>query len=876
MKKLINKLPSTSYRTLITLIFCLLIASSSFALVTNINSEATHSAIQDAVVAANSGDTLLVSTGQYDYMWLNGKSLTILGGFSADFSAQVSYTNTILSGSSYCASFPVSTSTVEGLTFSNSKRGITVRHGSLVTARHCRIENNISDNDGGGISVYESSTLVLENCVVQNNSVTNNIQNGGGGGCTLYTYSSLILSNSIFKNNYALKEGGAIAIGSESYVELKGGSLVYANTSDGNGGGIYSSGGKLFVHDGAQIGGETSPPNVANDSGGGVYALNSSVTFKGPGPVLFNNYAGTNGGGAYIYNTKFSVYDNAEIGFSSNNKTNFAGDSGGGIYAYYNCIVAITNSKIHACRANDNGGAIYAREDSDIILFNSMIGNTNDIYSNFSEERGGGISLEWNSSLVANGTTFDNNYASDDGGGISCDDSNLIITNSVFKNNVAVDDGGAICGISGSATAEIIDCIIVTNFADDGGGISWDSDSNFTVRNSLIFGNEVTDDGAGFNFTGSGLAILDNLKISQNTAVESGGGFWADGEQNLILTNSIISLNNGDFGGAGYVLDANVECVDCTIIQNSANLDGGGFFAYNSDAVLSLKNVNVISNLAKSTSDLANIGGGGLAAGFGAEVELINCLFENNVSSNHGGAIAVYASELNINSDFSTFPPLTQPPNRFFNNSAPNDKQGGAILITHNSVATIKDAIFTNNFAGGYGGAIYIYENSVSDLINVIAAKNNSVGSGDGICAAESSGLSLVNSTVVENNEDGVRIVSASSLAMTNCIVWGHSSMEISSDENVQFCDVEGGYATGTGNIDANPAFDSNSYELSAFSPCINTGINVNVQYDCVGEVRPQLGGYDLGAYELIPEPFLIVIYYLLFIIYYCRRKFKY
>ena len=855
MKNLFNKI-------LITFVFGFLIANSCFALVTNINSGAAHSAIQDAVVAANSGDTLLVSTGQYNYMWLSGKSLTILGGYTADFSAQVSYTNTILSGSSYCASFPVSTSTVEGLTFSNSKRGITVRHGSLVTARHCRVENNLSANNGAGIVVFENSTLVLEDCVVENNSVTNIPGSGLGGGAYIYNSSSLIASNSVFRYNFANYEGGGIAIGFQSYVELKGGSLVYANISDGNGGGIYSGGGKLFVHDGSQIGGETSPPNIAKDSGGGIYAVTSSVVLKGPGPILFNNYAGTNGGGAYIYNTDLSVYDNAEIGFDSNNKTNFAGDSGGGIYAL-NSVVAITNSEIYACWANDDGGGgIYAREDSDVILFNSVVGNTNDTYLNFSENRGGGVSIEWNSSLVANGTTFINNHAKYDGGGISCDDSNLIITNSVFKNNIGNNDGGAIFLRSGDAVAEIVDSLIVSNYAEEGGGILWNSNSNLVVRNSIILGNEATKDGAGVLFSGSGFANLYNVDIAQNTAVRDGGGFMAGEGQNLMFSNCIIRLNNGKNGGGGFILDANVKCIDSSLIENSAELDGGGVLIDDFEAVLSLKNVNVISNLAKSINGVVNIGGGGIAAASDSVLNLINCLFEYNVSSNFGGAIGIYDSTLNIESDFNSFLPFTQPPNRFFNNSAPNNRQGGAILITAKSNVSIKDAIFTNNFAGGYGGAVYVYDGSTSDFVNVILAHNSSINSGDGIRAAQDSVLSMAYCTVADNDEDGVT-TDSSALAMTNCIVWGHSSIQVDAGGNVQYCDIEGGYATGTGNIDANPDFVSSLYELSVFSPCINTGINVNVQYDCVGELRPQLGGYDLGAYEIVPEPFLFI--YLLF-----------
>jgi hypothetical protein len=94
-------------------------------------------------------------------------------------------------------------------------------------------------------------------------------------------------------------------------------------------------------------------------------------------------------------------------------------------------------------------------------------------------------------------------------------------------------------------------------------------------------------------------------------------------------------------------------------------------------------------------------------------------------------------------------------------------------------------------------------------------------------------------------------------LALTNCIVWGHATLNIAAGQTVQFCDVDGGYP-GTGNLNAEPLFVNAAavdYALQAGSPCIDTGAIIGVTHDCLGEPRPYGSAPDLGAYEFVPEP---------------------
>ncbi|RLD08307.1 MAG: hypothetical protein DRI44_09950 [Chlamydiae bacterium] len=435
-----------------------------------------------------------------------------------------------------------------------------------------------------------------------------------------------------------------------------------------------------------------------------------------------------------------------------------------------------------------------------------------------------------------------NGISSGSGGGILIFGNGTVL-NCIFTNNVAQDvtyGGGAIYSFSGF----ISNCTVKANTAIKGGGL-------------LLRGNSVVKD-----------------CVLEGNNADNGGAIYCNNSGEI--SNCIIKNNTADNGAGGYIIAGEAIFEENEIIGNIAVKDGGAFYVFNSGAKLVLKNVNVISNLAESTSAVANLGGGGVAVVLNAELNLINCLFDSNASSNFGGAISIYASQLSIDSDFSTFPALTQPPNRFFNNSAPNDRQGGAILITAESGASIKNAIFTNNYAGGFGGAVYVYDASTCDFVNIVVAHNNSMDSGDGIRAVQDSALRMAYCTVVDNDKYGVTTV-GSDLTMTNCIVWAHGTTEVSSGENVQYSDIQGGYATGTNNIAFDPLFVDSAnlnYQLTLGSPCKNTALDIGIMSDCIGETRPQLGGYDMGAYEFVPEPFYLsfIIYYVIFI---SRRKYK-
>jgi len=976
MKNLLNKLRVNGLITL----FYFFLASTSFAIITNVNSGATYSSLDTAVDSANSGDTLLVSTGQYTYMSINDRNLTIIGGYTPDFSTQISYTDTIIDyNGSYASRFSYSTSVVEALTFTGSKCGINLRSGSLVTARYCYATGNTSDYDGAGIYILIGAKLVLEHSYVRYNSTTNNTGNGKGGGA--YVTGTLVISeNSRINDNYAEEKGGGVFVQSGGTIEIKDNSFVSANYAKDAGGGIYAKASTVYIHDEGRIGSISGTPNSTLGNGGGIYSDDSTIIIDDGSYAVVNNYAEKSGGGIFLNTNSIASFNNIDIGVAFFACSNWADQCGGAICSLASTL-AISNSTIQAANTKGCGGAIYS-EDSDIFLYNSTVGNTNDFYTNISDD-GGAIYVNSGSAYIEN-STFENNHSTDNGGAFFIDDAEIYITNSIIRNSMANGNGGAFCVNSGSAIMNIFDSNIISNYGHNGGAIDWSSYSNLNIYSTYITANRAELNGGGMYLSGSSSILLDNINLLDNRANNDGGGIYAYDTMDIKVIDPKINDNiaDNDFNGSGdgggifaddgtklqisisnnnseinynkAVNGAGIYIAGSSSIMNinapsnyrldvrnnNAGSYGGGLFVYSSADTYINGNVRInncradlgggvyIRNAGFSMtkihdykpqirSCLANKlgagiyaknffnnivcdgvifgepgnsitqinpgnGGGAVALFDGAKLYATNCVFNGNSSPVDGGAVLVSNATVMISGSFSDGGSGKLPPSIFVDNSAYGaGSRGGAIYAVGGSLVQIFNTAIVSNDSSN-GGALFAIGNSNVKFVNTLIAENdatNILGGGSAVTLFNSRGK-MNFCTVVNNFRSGVEAIGAgSSLDMTNCIVWGHSQINVSTNsiQNVIYSNVQGGYP-GIGNINQNPLFADEAtldYELTAGSPCKNLAVDIGITNDCIGVARPQLGGYDMGCYEFVPEGGMVFsILCSVFGIFIYRRKF--
>lgn len=120
---------------------------------------------------------------------------------------------------------------------------------SQTIIKNCIIENNIAEDEGGGIYINFSHSVIIDNCIIDGNST--GVEKGLDGGGISIRNTSVDITNSTIRNNRAGQEysanGGGVAVhdtgtrsdSSTNEVSITN-CLIYNNVSSGYGGGIFN------------------------------------------------------------------------------------------------------------------------------------------------------------------------------------------------------------------------------------------------------------------------------------------------------------------------------------------------------------------------------------------------------------------------------------------------------------------------------------------------------------------------------------------------------------------------------------------------------------------------------------------------------------
>ena len=287
---------------------------------------------------------------------------------------------------------------------------------------------------GGGIFCYGS--MLMKDGIISENTLlapTDSAKYGGGIALAALSESSNeefeMQSGTISKNS--ARHGGGIST-QGTKITLSGGTIGAATYDDGNkatqfGGGLYvgpyRSGSSTKKPD-CTISDCTIKYNTANESGGGIFAEQCTITFSS-GSISNNKvYSDTkpyiSGGGVYIKEGSLGISEPAEI----SNNTVSAGSpttnvSGGGLFIYKDGIVTMEGGSIKAntisATSSAMGGGVYIFEGGKITLSGgTVISNTASYTSTtgISGAMGGGFYIYNSGELTMTGGSINNNEAS--------------------------------------------------------------------------------------------------------------------------------------------------------------------------------------------------------------------------------------------------------------------------------------------------------------------------------------------------------------------------------------------------------------------------------------------------------------------------------
>jgi len=314
--------------------------------------------------------------------------------------------------------------------------------------------------------------------------------------------------------------------------------------------------------------------------------------------------------------------------------------------------------------------------------------------------------------------------------------------------------------------------------------------------------------------------IIEHAKKGREDEFEgSGGAIMIDHYSKIIIDHCIIRDNvSYTRAGAILALQSNLRITNSLFTGNYSHTSAGAIYYLNSSDAIFANNI-----ITGNTS-------GGHCGGLlmtGSDLEVINCTISHNRCINPGA-------------------------------------RGGGLYMSRSEVEIIGSKI-TNNVAPS-GGAIYSsYQKEDTRIINSLVANNSST-TNDGTIRMFYSDPQIINSTIAHNNQ-GFYLV-ASSPEIHNSILWNNGKYEIRLADNLarpdlRYSDIYGGtesFVRDSGVvytdeplacIDSLPDFieptpDTGSmyiaagldWNISAFSPCINTG-------------NPDSGPYELPWADL-------------------------
>lgn len=556
----------------------------------------------------------------------------------------------------------------------------------------------------GGVFGLFGGTFYIENCIFLQNG-PNILPNRGHGG-VIYAYDTTVtVLNCEFTSNHHILIGGVLSA-SRAIIIITGSNFTN-NTAEG-GGAIYLDEGNITVKESMFkcnanairckeaniiIVRSNFEENVVDGLGGAVFLDGNSIIVSESN--FRRNHADLKGGVLQLSFSNVEVLSSLFIDNTAGGKDELLFN--GGAIAIDACNnVSISGTKFISNRAK-LGGAIDVSTNRALVMLsgNTFVGNSAD-YGGvlYSASNINGIIIELNYDTIKNNTA--------NIGILYAKDKNFIyIDRTVIRNNIV--NQGVLYSLQ--STTYLSDSVFAGNQ-----GSFFAYFSNITLRNVIITSgydslkNVTVEEGGAITAFESRITFEGKCSLINN-CVHKGGGIHASGSK-LFVHGKLTVANNIalDSGGGIYLYQSELTCqIQCTlkIINNTANVKGGGTHAISSSIVVGNRNGAVIFS-----KNNANLAGGGICLEVNAKIYILMTIdsvvriyalmFKAN-TADYGGAVYV-ADETNAGTcaseSYNIYSTITE---CFIQ----------ALSLQHSNYQNIIVARFTKNYAHLSGSDLF-------------------------------------------------------------------------------------------------------------------------------------------------------------------------
>lgn len=403
--------------------------------------------------------------------------------------------------------------------------------------------------------------------------------------------------------------------------------------------------------------------------------------------------------------------------------------------------------------------------------------------------------------------------------------------------------------------------------------------SNTVIISGLTFtGGDVTGGGStcpggcggGLLITGTARPLLSNIAVTNNRASRDGGGLYVYSNSPLTLTQATVVSNavTDGFNGGGGMYSASAVTLLGGRFERNQTVPVGQGGGLNTGSTLILFGTEFISNAAQHSGGAVNAGTAFLLGGRFVGNQTLN----NRGGAASGGAFTISGTQFSGNyADVDGGALYLQDATQIQFASFDNNRTFGAGgAVRAEGALAISNTRFISNTASKAGGAIYLGGIANGQVVNSLFARNRSTGAEGAALALSSRGsFRLLHATIADLNLNAKQAIAVftGTIGITNTIIANHSVGISQTADSVVYADYNDFYGNtvnlsgtvggGVYNVFGNPNFvdpANNNYHLVPPSAAIDAGVDAGVYTDLDGNVRPSGSGFDIGAYETIPD----------------------